>query len=878
MAFSIPDDWTGSGGRDDVQISVQPTAGNWLVATVSYRAIDGTEPLASVADMAMNWWVLLGSASDPATGTRVEVWACPAVDYASFPLDIVYTAISHIHADDVGSVCVNVAEVAGFVNNFPTVVSVTPLTAAAATSFSIPMPAPGKPVWVLAAAATDNTAVAVTPPGVGWGTLTAVQRDDPDLVLVPAWTAVSTTITPSWSTGSAVNWTGVVVAVAETGDVWPQPNNNWPATRLQLGPSVGQETPLPRVTWVDQTERFHALAGAQRGIQYELGRPQSGKATLTLANFDDGITPEAAGTYDLYTPYQLLMAWNGKVYPVSSGYVEQWQRRWADPHHGYVDGECVDALATLVQTVPTPLRGEYLRHAPTHYWPLADPSGSTSAANISGRSLTLLNPTQSKYGTSDATADFGAQTDIPGDPGSGWQQQGLVPADTKKGFALVGEGADFPALSGGVTIFGIADIPQDLSTQPTSGITLCILRSGDARNGTVIKFALNSEFGFTFVTVWDKDTGVATTTNGIWNWPRPGPIPWALRFNRTGWRATFQNLSPNQYSGTCDLPDTFSKINFGGEADEIYNGNSGNVTHSHLAIFDRELTDGEVTQLLLGKAFIGWRSQEGTHQRIQRFAATAQASTPRALDFSATAGSADATTAALAERAADYADQDTGLLFGDAAGYLRLRTNSRTNRQAVRWVLGDDTANGEIPFQPDAAPAMGPAFLFNRVEINNSQEANLGGTTQFFNTAYNDTTHTAVDAASGTRYGWRPLERATHLYSPADAFGLAHWLLAQYKTPRHRFEAVTVDAKAFPAAWPLVLGVEVGDLVDVVRRPVGQAAVRVACRVMSVRHDIQNGRGRTRAQVTLTLAAAPPPVLLLGSATKGRLGDNTIGW
>jgi hypothetical protein len=876
MALSVPQDWTGTGARDDVQVGVQPTAGNWIIATIAYRATDGSSPLASVADMARNWWVLLGSSSNATSGTRVEVWACPKVDYASFPLDIVYTAVSHIHADDVGSVVVNVAEVAGFANGFPTLVSATPLTASAATSFSIPMPAPGKTVFVLAAAATDNTGVAVTPPGVGWGALTGVQRSGPGLVLAPAWTAVSSTITPSWSTPSAVNWTGLVVAIAETGDVWPQPNPNWPATRLSLGPMVGQETPLPRVPWTDVTDRFDGLVGAERGIQYELGRPQAGKATLQLRNFDDAVTPSAAGTYDLYTPYQLLMAWNGKVYPVSSGYVEQWQRRWQNPHHGYVDGSCVDAIATLVQDVPTPMRGEVLRHNPTHYWPLADPQGSTNAINISGRSLALLNLARSKYGAAAATADFGAQTEIDGDPGTGWQQQGLVAANTKTGYALVGEDAAFPAISGGITITGLVTIPLDLNAQPSGGVTLCILRSQDARNGSVIKVGMETSLGRPQVTVWDKDTAVSTTTTNPNNIAQGYVIPWVLRFTRTSWKFAFSSLT-GQISGSCDLPARFVSLSIGGEADRYYNGNSGNATHSHIAVFDRQLTDGEVNQLI-DRAVDGWRGVESSRHRIQRFMATSQANTPRALDHSATYGSADATTGTLAERAADVADQDTGLLFGDGTGYLRFRSNSRTARQAVRWTLGDNTGAGEIPFAADASPGMGPAYLLNRIKVENHKERTYSGTGQAISQSYPDVVHSALDVESGQRYGWRPMDRQTYLYDTASAFGLGEWLLAQYKTPRFRFESVTVDAKAYPAAWPLVLGVEVGDLVTVVRRPVGQAAVSVACRVMAVRHDIRYGRGQVSGQVTLSLAAAFPPVLLLGSATKGRLGDNTIGW
>lgn len=874
MAFTVPQQWTGSGGRDDVRIPVQPTAGNWMIVTIAYTADDGTDPLASIADLARNWWVLLGQVRNIQAALRVEVWACPAVDYAAFQLDIVYAAVSHIHANDVGSVVVNVAEVAGFGNNFPTVVSTT-VNAATSTSFALTMPNPGGAVLAVGVAATDNAAPAVTAPA-GWGALTQVSRTGPDARIAPVWLATSGTATATWTAGSSVRWAGVVVALAATGTVWPQPNANWPATKLQLGRTVGQETPLPRVPWTDETARFEALQ-AQRGVQYELGRTQAGEATITLRNFDDGLTPQAGGTYDIYTPYQLLMAWNGKVYPVSSGYIEEYPRRWTDPHHGYVDAQGVDAIATLVQDVPTPVQGEVLRHSPYAYWPLTDPSGSTNAVNISGRSSTLLYLQRSKYGGGSGKADFGGDVGIRGDDGSGWQIQGMVHADTSKGYALVGTNPAFPKISGGITILGMALIPTDLNPQPSTPITLVLLRSADSRNPSAIKFAMETGLGMPQVTVWDKDTGAASTTSGTNNMAQGKALPFVLRFNRTSFRADHSLVDTStMISGSCDLPDTFNAVTFGGEADAFNNGFSGNVTLAHLALYDRWLSDDEVTQYV-SFASDGWGGNENAASRIQRFLATAGALTPRALDASTTTVSADATTGTVAERAADYADQDTGLLFGDAAGYLRLRSKSRTYEQSVRWTLGDNTALGEIPFQGDAQPTMGPTYLMNEVAINNAEEQTLG-TGPFVVTTYPDVTHTALDVNSMSRYGPRPMERSTHFQYASAPFGLSQWLLAQYKTPRSRFETVTVSAAKNPSAWPLVLGVEVGDLIDVVRRPVGQAEVRVPCRVMQVKHTIAAGKGQTRGEVTLTLAAAFPSVLVLGHPTKAVLGNNTIGW
>lgn len=871
MTFTIPQDWTVSGARDDLRVTTEPTEGAWLIATLAYRVTDGTSPLASVADMAGNWWVMVGAAEN--VTVRVEVWACPAVAFRGFPMTSVYAAVSHIHADDVGSVVLNVAEVAGFVNGFPTVVSATVGTAFG-TSLSIDLPDPaGRQVFVLAAGAANDGTVVVTPPGTGWGTLTGVARTGPGIRLAPAWTSVSAPITATWTTPTSVGWTGVVVALAKTGDEWPQPSVGWPATRLQLGAGYGLDTPLPRITdWVDVTDRFESLT-ASRGPAYELGQPQAGEGTVNVRNYDGALTPVSGGDYDLYTPYQLLMAWDGKVHAVASGWVEEWRRRWDTSDREVLGGEGIDALANLAQEVPTALRGEVLRHAPWGYWPLADQSGSPAALDIAGRGAPPLAVTASKYGVADASASFGAQTDIEGDGGSGWEQQGLVAADDRRGWALLGRSDSMPPISGGITIMGISIVEQ-LATQPNPDTCFVILRSRDARNGTVIKLALG-DLGVLKLTWWDKDTAASTTASGSIAYAQSRPEPWALRFNRTSFQVDGNALITPDISGSCDLPDTWHIISFGGEADEYYNGNAMNATHAHLAVYDRWLTDDELGRYF-SEARFGWRNGEYGDARAQRYLATAQSAAPRALDSSLIEASTDGGSGVLLQRLSEVTEQEGGLMWGDGAGYVRLRTSRRSYQQAPRWTLGDDEANGEIPFQRDVTVPMGPTYLYNQVQVTNTSEFTDRPPGQ--SSTWSEQTHLAADDASAARYGPRPLDREVSMYWATDAQAYAEWLLALYKAPAARFESVTVDASANPVLWPFVLGVEVGDLVDVVRRPVGGDPVTQQCRVMQVKHHIQAGEGQTAAQVTVSLASAPPPVLTLTDPVTGRLGDRTLGW
>lgn len=882
MALAVANQWTGTGSHDDVSIVVTPSADNWLIVTIAYRCTNGTLPLATIADVARNWWLLCGTASASGGAWKVEVWACPVVRYAPYQLDAVLAAVSHIGGTDVGSVAISVAEVSGFANGFPTAtITATTGTATAAGSFSIVMPAPAGSAnsFCMAVAAIDDDTKTLSVTSAGWTALTQVSRSGPGLKMAPTWRTSTATQTPAWQISAGTcNWCGIVVALAETGTVWTQPNANWPATKLYLGPTVGQETPLPRVAWNDVTNRFEALR-ATRGIQYELGRPQAGEVTVTLRDHDDGVTPSPGGTYDIGTPGQLLMAWGGKIYPVASWWAEGFPRRWEDAYHQYLDLDGVDVIAALVQDTASSIEGEILRTQPYAYWRLTDPSGSTNGINVSGRSSALLNLQISKYGAGSGSADFGASTalgqgitsGIAGDPGgTAWQQQGLVSADTDKGYCLVGLDDNFPAISGGITITGVSKIDLGTTQPNVTDLTIAILRNLDPGAGTslgsVIKLSMKRSDNQIQVTVWDKDTHAATTTATGLFISTGTFLMWAIKFNRTSWSVRYNGSTA---SGSADLVDNFDEISIGGEADAFWNGRCMNAIHGHVALWDRQLSDGELSRIS-GGSLAWYAGNEVTSQRLQRLLANGFLNVPRALDTSDVVLGAAGESGPLGQATGDVAAYEDGLVFGGADGYLRFIPRARAYQQSSKWTLGDNTAGGEIPFQSSARPGYDVTYLFNAVVISNKGDSE--------NLTDNAKVATAIDTDKISRYALRQLPRETRLFSTVDAFGLSQWLLALYKSPAHRIAEVTVDAASYPAAWPLVLGAEVGDLVTVVRRSLGKATLTLQCRIVQVSHDIAFGKQKTSGAVTLRLAAAAPAVIVLNDPVKGILNNATIGW
>lgn len=331
MAVTSPNQWTlASLAGGDYEIVTGPTSGNWLVAIVAWSVTNGSSQTVTVADPSVNMWQLLFSTTTAATASKttagnaafgmtqvqnVQIWACPSVAYAGWSLLDVYTAITNIlggdttitytPAGDIGSVAINIFELAGMGNGSLTVDSVTLGTASAATSFSISAPAPAADVVMVAAANTDTNSATQTFTAAGWTTLTQVSQNkviasgagyfNPDLRLTAAWRETTAAQTATWTSSAACNWAGVVAAFRQTGVAPVQLNSNYPAPQFLVGLGVQAGTPPPAVRWTDLTNRLLDW-NHQRGLPYELGTAQALPTDLQIRNDDGAFTPRPGGT------------------------------------------------------------------------------------------------------------------------------------------------------------------------------------------------------------------------------------------------------------------------------------------------------------------------------------------------------------------------------------------------------------------------------------------------------------------------------------------------------------------------------------------------------------------------------------------------------
>jgi hypothetical protein len=159
---------------------------------------------------------------------------------------------------------------------------------------------------------------------------------------------------------------------------------------------------------------------------------------------------------------------------------------------------------------------------------------------------------------------------------------------------------------------------------------------------------------------------------------------------------------------------------------------------------------------------------------------------------------------------------------------------------------------------------LNPAFIYNLIRISNTIATTVNSTT---------TTSVASDPTSAGKYQTRAFERTIRVLNIADGFALACWLLSRYAYPQRRVTQLTIDAGVNPSTFPFVLGVEVGDLVTVNRRPTYEPSTSRLYRVLHIAHD---AAGAGHWVTTLTLAIAPPTGIVVGDPVKGIIGNGAI--
>lgn len=203
--------------------------------------------------------------------------------------------------------------------------------------------------------------------------------------------------------------------------------------------------------------------------------------------------------------------------------------------------------------------------------------------------------------------------------------------------------------------------------------------------------------------------------------------------------------------------------------------------------------------------------------------------------------------------------------------------------QGLFWVAGNGDATFrdantriqdrtvQATFSDDGADL---SYSFPRIPNDDSQLWNKAHVTRA-----DGVEQVVSDATSITDHGEADLHLAnTHHVADGEARALADWLVSEYAEVRFRMDELVLYPMKDPVnLWPVALGIEFWDMVNVELTPLSSSTIDVNCFVQSISHEITKVGGM-RWDTTLQLSpdlAHGSDYWILGTSTLGtstRLG------
>jgi hypothetical protein len=729
---------------------------------------------------------------------------------------------------------------------------------------------PAVPVWAFTMVAGGDNLNSITGPGAPWTLLSQVSVNDPtaagglgDLSIVPAFAevnagALSATFTPS---GGMV-MIGATAGVLQTPAVVSNSNPNWPVIQAQaaFGAQPGNfQNPL---TWTDITPRAiyddsSAILDTTRGRSYELTGPESGTHTVWLNNSDGALTPgNAASPYYPnvlpQTPIRFLATWNNQVYPVAFGYIDKYPQTFDEgtPQFGMTNVSASDAMGVLANlTLYSALQSEILLDTPYSYWPFLESYGEASGLPFENLGNAISN-TKPMIGVENAATgryplSTGLTLNLQGDTGSGIGVSGLTNTTLAltPGAICVDPGLPQPASGTPISVDFWASVPG--LPQPSGGfITPLVTLLGSPTNfgsgGGPVRFQVAAVSG---VSTYHTQVTVAdflgnSFTSSAFSLPNDG----ALHHHAFVWGA---GAITHYLDGN---PDTTVSTAVGSSSSDLFAVVVGpaiaspltvkpyNYTLAHLAIYSGALPFTRVQAHYYAGA-TGFNLDTNT-MRFKRIMAWSRAHVPMAatpasqtpLIGAAFSVGGQAPTDAFN----DLLTSEGGWPYADAAGNVWWASRMWFYNKSPKWVFGDNPALGEIPYDPGQSFDFDNAYLYTQDEVTRE----IGRSSQITTSASqgvnaltfaNTGAITRLNSPSAqAQYGNRNALSQTIITSTdQDVYDRGFWSLAKYSSASMRIPQIVVNAASNPALWPVALGAEVGDVVQVNRRPLGGAPYAV---------------------------------------------------
>ncbi|BEL07819.1 hypothetical protein Q0Z83_060100 [Actinoplanes sichuanensis] len=212
----------------------------------------------------------------------------------------------------------------------------------------------------------------------------------------------------------------------------------------------------------------------------------------------------------------------------------------------------------------------------------------------------------------------------------------------------------------------------------------------------------------------------------------------------------------------------------------------------------------------------------------------------------------------------DTALAEVGDLWATPGGTIRFRDRYGLylDGATLQATFGSDTAGGELPWVDKLDISYDRTGQINLVRAARDVE----GATVF----------ESSDEVSRSRYGDRgPDTFALDLDTDAQVATWVDYVRAREATPQLRFNGITIDPRVNEdALYPLVLGLDFGDRIAVVRRPPGVAADTREAYIRGIRHSFS---APNRWQTSWELEHAPiGSAFIVDDAVHGLLDSNVL--
>lgn len=885
-------------------VQVANTAGHWLIACCAWRqAVAGAGVSVSVGDDVHNWWDPAGAPSGDSLAagvTRAAVWAAPAARAAEW--------VMCAPSGSVQGTAMTVLDVSGMAPWYELRWLQT-ASATAATSLSLASVSPGTQVLLVTCLASDNSSAVIFGPGTGWTSLPLQSASNgidhsADIRVDAAWMVTTAAQAAAWTATAATDLAGVIAAFAVSPSAPVAPNPSWPIVVTEIAPGAGVQTPPSQLGWQRVSGRALGLHVTQ-GAPYSLGGVQAAQGTLSLDDPDGSLIPPGNGVFaglDSGTPIRQRAAWPASTTPHNvtfSGYLQQLPPS-LDPDllRGQVEATVTDAIGYATRSLPPALLTELLSDGPYALWPLNDPAGSIQGSNIAPGNANPLTVAAGKFGVVGTAYTFGTGTsNLKGFAGTGmWSQTG-VPSTGLQGYSLGCTDSNYPSITGGVTLEGwfaaSSTTPGtfDVLTAQNSlnNILECQVQSG----GNLQVIGSQNPSNSTTVTLTTLNFGTAP----LWHL--------AVAFNRTTYSIYVNGMLAASGTWTFRLPAAFTAVwangnwsPLGKAFGKLYNGFTAavmvtpgllapNRVQAHYqagaTAYQGDPPHLRIERLLAATGLTGRRvieqdvSPDVTHMASMATIGGTPAPTQAPGTPGYTPGTGTTAGSALVNTATSTAP---GFLTMAPTGDVWYRARAYAWNQAPRWVLGDNTAGGEIPFLVASTLGYDPSLVRNDVQITQPDT----GAVIVPNLA------TASLAASQAQYGdqsYQPTAMLQHgaegnIGTAAGMQDLANWVVATGLRPGLRAASIIIDAATRPASWPFVLGAAPGDMVTVNLRPptMPGTVISLAGRLTETDRDLEFAADAVRGQITCAIDfASEQDMLTVGDSVRGQLtGTNLLGW